>query len=190
MTNILILGKYGVKKAIERLVKIADTTPNIVVKIIIKEGDDAPESDLIARHHRNMKGDVCDILWEASSLDQASPLVIASERGFISQDANNIFPKEIKAEIKAEEIRIFCPESTFAKFKFDADNRVCESADLPSSVPYIIEFDHTETFTKAAKSIILQHKSDKDGNFDIRSVVNQLILQNIHIQISTTKFSE
>ena len=71
MSNILILGKYGAKTALDRLAALAAAPSDDVVRIIVKEGDEAPDSALIARHHRNMQGDVCDLLWEAASLEEA-----------------------------------------------------------------------------------------------------------------------
>ena len=186
MSNILILGKYGAKTALDRLAALAAAPSDDVVRIIVKEGDEAPDSALIARHHRNMQGDVCDLLWEAASLDQKAPLIIASERGFWNQ----LRLESAVSSQEGAEVSVWCSESTFAGFKFDADGRVCESADLPASVPYIVRFAHTETFTDAAEDVILQHKSEKDGKFGLHSVVNQLILQKASIDVAADEFGD
>lgn len=185
MNNVLILGKYAPATVLTQLVEAA-AGQKATIRIIEKEGDEVTDNPLIVRHQRNMLGDVCDLLWEAAKLDQSLPLVIASVRGFMHAEK----AAEEMVEAPQADLLISCTESAYAGFKFDAEGTVCESADLPASTPYVVVFKRTADFTKAAEEIILHHKSEKDGKFELRTVVNQMILQGAKISAVPADFGD
>lgn len=182
MHNILVLGKYATKATLSGIALQAQLQCCSTLRIIAKEGDETPDSNLIIKHVRNMMGDVCDLLWEASTLDQDKPLIITSVRGF---DDLKTFPHKLSVNSLREElVSIHCSENIYAGFKFDSDGRVCESSELPAHAAYWIEFPRTAVFTDAAEEVILLHKAEKDGKFELYTVINQLILhgENIHVE--------
>lgn len=181
MRNILILGKYSSLETIKKLIKEVGDHCVQHTRIIVKEGDVAPECPLVVRHEKKMQGDVCDLLWEAAELDQELPLVVASTRGFLNY--GKMMP--IKSDVS---LYIACSESSCASFKFDAKRTLCESAELPASVPYCIWFARTGDFTRSAERLIYQHKSEHDGRFELRTLINQFILEGNLIEVKSIVF--
>lgn len=182
MFNLLVIGKYSSFSIIKSVIKVIEDNTIINSRIIVKKGDAVPASPLIAMHEKNMKGDLCDMLWEVVTMDQDAPLVIASTRGFL------YYPEIMKKLVSPASLSLICSESTFASFKLDNERRLYESSALTASTPYLVRFNRTSDFTDVAKALILQRKCEEDGNFELHTLINQFILLGTDIEVEIADF--
>lgn len=175
MKNVIIFGKYKARDVILRLLTkaegIADQND---VRIIIKDGDAVVDSSLVVRHRRNMKGDVCDALWEVAKMSKNCPLVLASSKGFLA--ANDL-------SADADNLRILCDEVAYADFKFDYEGNLIECRDLSDQTCFVLIFRNTLDFIEMSKEIILSNKTGSDGRFDLYTLINQAILLGVKIDV-------
>lgn len=179
--NILVLGKYCTKETLSQLANraSADIASNLHVRIIVKDGDEAPEAACIVRHQKNMKGDVCDFLWEAVELDQDLPLILVSARAYAAHP---------ELPTCKRDLAVFCSESGIAGFKFDTDGLLVEAGDLPAHAAFVLIFRCTADFVESAERIILLQKAEASGLFEIKTVINQMILDGKSIETRTVDF--
>lgn len=179
--NILVLGKYCTKETLSQLANRAseDIAGNKHVRIIVKDDDEAPDAACIVRHQKNMKGDVCDFLWEAVELDQAAPLILATARAYAAHT---------ELPVCQCDLAVFCSESGIAGFKFDTDGLLVEAGDLPANAAFALIFRCAEDFVKSAERVILLQKTEASGFFEIKTVINQMILDGKTIEARAVDF--
>lgn len=177
MANVLILGGHVTPSTIKQLDEKVRVDSDSFTKIIVKKGDDYPPLAPVVVHEAQMMGEVCDLLWEAVSLDQGRPLVIASASGYLRLH---------QCEKAKAELTIVCDEFSFAGFVFDADGTMMQSGRLSGSNEFLLRFSSTGTFVKMAQSIILAGKLT-NGLFTLGTLVNQCILQRHSIDVVCIK---
>lgn len=170
--NSLVLGKYASQKVMQEIMDVAQENVDSTTIVIVKNDDNPSDKNLVI-HQQSMMGDVCDLLWEASKLDQNEPLLIASSNGYLVDGHNPLLYCDVE---------IFCSETSLAGFKFDKNKTVVESGDLNGNQAYKIYFKRTSDFVASAEKIIMEGKIT-DGRYSIKTVINQMILWNESISV-------
>ena len=182
MKNILVLARYASKTMLEKALDKAKTEhEEDVVYFIVKENKIDKACDLIRSHQKKMKGVVCDLLWEAVTLDQNLPLELVTLVGFVNLKDSNIENNV--------DIQVRCDESSLANFKFSS-KELLEVRELAQNEAYQVTFRKTSDFVASAKKIILANKANAEGSYSLNSVLNQNILERKNIEILSGEYSD
>lgn len=175
--KILILSKYAPSEITQQVIEKADPDKKNDITIIVKPQDKFTNSPLVTTHMAHMMGEVCDLLWEASTVAGERELHIASAKGYLLQRST--------VDVH-EDVNILCDEQTYSSFRFDIDNGLIESGELKGTSAYYITFKKADYFVNLAKKIILL-KKEINGVFTLKTIINQAILNCLSVKVSIFK---